>query len=271
MTPDQTPPPAQSERIAPPPLPPHAALFIDFDGTLAPLAPRPQDVQVPGWVLPTLQHLHGALDGAVAVVSGRPVAQIDGFLAPLVLPAAGVHGVERRGSDGLLRVEAAEPPAPLVAAAQALVAQHPGLLFEPKTGGFALHYRSRPLLGELCHDTLQAALGALPQALTWQIMAGHCVYEIKQRKVSKGVALVALQADERFTGRLPVYVGDDVTDEDGIAAAQAAGGFGVRVGPGATQARYWLEDIDAVSRWLGEAVRRLPAPGGGSPPPQPLA
>ncbi|URI09646.1 trehalose-phosphatase [Aquincola tertiaricarbonis] len=270
MMQDEVTPPGP-QRSGPPPLPPEAALFIDFDGTLAPLAPRPQDVQVPEWVLPTLRHLHGALGGAVAVISGRPVAQIDGFLAPLQLPAAGVHGVERRGSNGLLRVEAAEPPAPLVAAAQALVAEHPGLLFEPKTGGFALHFRSRPLLGGLCHDTLQAALRALPEVLTWQIMGGHCVYEIKQRKVSKGVALAALQQDPCFAGRLPVYVGDDVTDEDGIAAAQAAGGFGVRVGPGATQARYWLEDIDAVSRWLGDAVRRLPAPGGGSPPPQALA
>ncbi|MEF7614920.1 trehalose-phosphatase [Aquincola sp. MAHUQ-54] len=268
MTAPVPPLPQQALRAGPPPLPAQAALFIDFDGTLAPLAPRPQDVVVPIWVQPTLQHLHAALGGALAIVSGRPVEQIDGFLAPLQLPAAGVHGVERRGSDGRLQVLGGEPPAALVAAAQALAQQHPGLLYEPKTGGFALHYRNRPLLATLCHDTLHISLGGLPEAAAWQVMGGHYVFEVKQRRVSKGVALAALQADPCFAGRVPVYVGDDVTDEDGIAAAQAAGGFGIRVGPGDTQAHYWLQDIDAVARWLGEAVQRLPAVVA-DPPPHP--
>jgi trehalose 6-phosphate phosphatase len=270
MIPTEVSPP-NAQRLAPPPLPANAALFLDFDGTLAPLAPRPQDVVLPAWVSPTLQQLRGALGGALALVSGRPVSQIDAFLAPMQLPAAGVHGVERRGSDGRLLTIAVDPPDALADAARALVAAHPGLLYEPKPGGFALHFRALPLLAPLCHDTLHAALAGLPEAAAWQVMGGHCVFEVKRRAVSKGVALLALMTDPLFAGRVPVYVGDDVTDEDGIMAAQAAAGFGVRVGPGATQARYWLQDIGAVAQWLGEAAMRLPAePATLDLPPAPL-
>lgn len=244
----------------PPPLPDDAALFLDFDGTLVAIAPRPQDVRVPMRLAPVLRQLHGALGGALALVSGRPIDQLDAFLAPLRLPAAGVHGVECRGSDGRLHRHAAEPPADAVAAAQALVLLYEGLMFEPKPGGFALHFRARPALGPACHEALLDALAAAPDGADWQVMAGHCVCEVKLQRVSKGVALAVLMADPCFAGRRPVYVGDDVTDEDGIRAAQAAGGVGVRVGGGATQARHWLADPPAVLHWLGEAARRLPPP-----------
>lgn len=250
----------------PPPLPADAALFLDFDGTLVALAPRPQDVAVPPRLPSVLQALHGALDGALALVSGRPVAQLDALLAPLALPAAGVHGVECRGSDGVLRRHAAEPPAEAVAAAQALTLLHEGLLFEPKPGGFALHYRARPALGPACHEALLDALAAAPDGTDWQVMAGHCVFEVKLQRVSKGVAVAALMGDPRFAGRRPVYIGDDVTDEDGIRAVQQAGGIGVRVGGGATQARHWLQDPPAVLHWLGEAARRLVVPRGAAEP-----
>jgi trehalose 6-phosphate phosphatase len=88
----------------------------------------------------------------------------------------------------------------------------------------------------------------------WELMHGHCVFELKQRRISKGTALRAFMAEAPFAGRVPIYAGDDVTDEDGIEAAQALGGWGVRVGPGATAARYRLADVDAVARWLGANV-----------------
>lgn len=240
-----------------PPLPESAALFLDFDGTLAPIAPRPQDVQVPPWVHPALQALSRQLDGAVAVISGRPLVQIDEFLAPLRLPTAGAHGAEWRGASGRITRRLDDPPPTVVHAARVLVAAHAGLILETKPGGFSLHYRARPELESECRDALFASLAALPEAsAAWQWLHGHCVFELKQRSVSKGLAVRALLAQAPFAGRQPIFVGDDVTDEDGIEAVQAIGGFGVRVGGGDSRARYRLADTDAVGAWLTAAATR---------------
>ncbi len=236
---------------APPPLAAHAALFLDFDGTLAPIAARPQDVRVPAWVVPTLHELDTRLGGALALVSGRPIAQLDAYLAPLHLVAAGAHGAEWRDSAGQLHGAAMPPPPRLVAAAKALVAAHVGLLFEPKPTGFSLHYRARPELEAECRDLLTRTLTAeAGDAETWECLQGQCVVELKPRAFSKGTAVAALLREPAFAGRLPIFIGDDRTDEDGIDAVQAAGGFGVRVGPGQTNARYRLNDTGAVGRWL---------------------
>jgi trehalose 6-phosphate phosphatase len=240
---------------APPRLAPSAGLFLDFDGTLVPLAQRPQDVLVPSWVRPTLAALQRGLGGALAVVSGRPLSGIDAFLHPLVLAAAGAHGVERRGADGRIERRASAAPHAVVSCAGRLAARHAGLLFEPKPSGFALHFRLAPELGALCREALAEALAQTPgAALEWELLDGHCVCELKQRAVSKGTAVQSYLADPVFADRLPVFVGDDVTDEDGIRTVQAAGGFGIRVGPGPSEARYRLADTDAVAAWLVEAA-----------------
>lgn len=243
---------------APPFLSASAALFLDFDGTLVPMAPRPQDVQVPRWVVPALESLSRQLDGALAIVSGRPLAQLDAFLAPLVLPAAGAHGAEWRGPSGEIARKLSVPPANVVESARKL-ARHDGLILEAKPSGLALHYRARPELEATCRDTLVAALAAEPGADTqWGWLQGHFVFELKQRAVSKGRAVDTFLQEIPFAGRQPIFVGDDQTDEDGMAAAQAAGGFGVRVGGGDSQARYRLADVAAVGEWLQAP---LPAPG----------
>ena len=243
----------------PPPLSASAALFLDFDGTLVPIAPRPQDVRVPAWVQPGLRALSNRLAGALAIVSGRPLAQLDEFLAPLRLPAAGAHGAEWRGASGRITRRLDDPPPTVVHAARVLVAAHAGLILETKPSGFSLHYRARPELETECRDALFAALAALPEAsAVWQFLHGHCVFELKQRSVSKGLAVRALLAQAPFAGRQPVFVGDDVTDEDGIAAVQEAGGFGVRVGGGESQARYRLADPGAVGEWLVTAAALRP-------------
>lgn len=241
----------------PPLLAASAALFLDFDGTLAPIAARPQDVRVPAWVLPTLQSLSHRLQGALAIVSGRPIDQIDAFLAPLRLAAAGAHGAEWRDAAGRVERRRAAPPARVVDCARALTARHDGLLLELKPSGLSLHYRARPELEALCRDEMVATLAAeATDAAAWEWLHGHFVFELKQRSVSKGLAVRSLLAQPGFAGRQPVFVGDDVTDEDGISEVQAAGGFGVRVGAGATRARYRLADPEAVGRWLLAATHR---------------
>ena len=149
-------------RLSIPALPPElsasAALFLDFDGTLVPIAARPQDVRVPPWVLPTLQALATRLQGALAIVSGRPIEQLDAFLAPLYLPMAGAHGAEYRDASGQLSQQRADPPGGVVECARLLVASHAGLLLETKPSGLSLHYRARPELEATCRDALVAAL-----------------------------------------------------------------------------------------------------------------
>jgi trehalose 6-phosphate phosphatase len=236
-------------------LPARASLFLDFDGTLVQLAPRPQDVSVAAWVVPTLQSLVRKLDGALAIVSGRPLSAIDAFLHPLVLAGAGCHGVQQRNASGHIELHEAAPPTSVVSCAQTLAARHGGLFLESKPSGVALHYRSSPELGPMCRERLAQALAEAPgAALQWELLDGHCVCELKQRAVSKGGAVRSFLAEATFAGRLPVFVGDDVTDEDGIRAVQAAGGFGIRVGPGDSQARYRLTSTDAVADWLRHAT-----------------
>lgn len=233
------------------------ALFLDFDGTLAPIAPRPQDVQTPAWVVPTLRRLQRSLGGALALLSGRPLAQIDTFLSPLKLPAAGVHGVERRLADGRVRRRDPVLPDAVRGAARQLASNHEALLLEDKAGTLALHFRAQPALGDVCVDALRAALG--PDAL-WELLPGHEVIEVKPRGVCKGSALCAFLGEERFSGRRPVVVGDDVGDESAIVEAQRAGGFGVHVGPGESAARFRLADTRAVQRWLQACAKVLEAP-----------
>lgn len=244
-------------RKAPPRLPASAALFLDFDGTLVALAERPQDVRVDEWVVPTLEHLQMQLGGALAIVTGRPLNVIDAYLQPLLLAAAAEHGVEKRDATGRIERRRAEPPSQVILRARGLATTYPGLILEMKQSGLALHFRQHPELAATCLEALSNALASAPgAALEWQLLHGHCVYELKQRSVSKGTAVQAYMADEPFAGRVPVFVGDDVTDEDGIQAVQAAGGFGVRVGAGASQARYRLNDTGAVAAWLMHAVRK---------------
>lgn len=231
----------------PPPLAANAALFLDFDGTLVPIAPRPQDVRVPVWVVPVLRQLQERLAGALALVSGRPLSALDRLLRPLRLPAAGVHGVERRLSDGRIHVHAATLPSLARMATEVLARRNPSLLVEPKPGALAVHFRARPELEPHCLLLLRAALVGVED---WEVLRGPCVAEVKPRRVSKGRAVAAFLAEPAFSGHVPVYVGFDGADEDGFAAAQAHGGFGVKVGPGASRAHHRLSDPQAVGHWL---------------------
>lgn len=237
-----------------PPLPADAALFFDFDGTLADIAPRPEAVRLPAAVLQALMALQRRQDGALAVLSGRPVAQIDHHLQPLTLPAAGQHGAERRDAQG--RWHRVPPPAlsAVLPPLQALVAAHPALVLEVKTSALALHWRGDPTQAAACRTAMQAAQAALPDMA---LMEGKMVLELKPAAADKGRALQAFMAEPPFAGRTPWFFGDDVTDEAGFAAVQMLRGVAVKVGEGDSVAPWRLPDPTAVHGWMQAQVTRV--------------
>jgi trehalose 6-phosphate phosphatase len=237
-------------------LSPACALFLDFDGTLVDIAPEPGAVTVPSSLVPTLTALHGHLGGAIAVVSGRPIAQIDQFLAPLRLATAGIHGAERRSTAGdLARIDS--PPLHVVeGAAAALVARHPALLVEHKHASIAVHYRRAPELEAACVEAMQQAVDRSP-GMT--LLRGKMVVEAKPGGVSKGNAIEAFLLEPPFAGRRPVFIGDDVTDEAGFSTVQRLGGLGVKVGEGPTVAAERLADPGALRHAFDTAVARTVA------------
>ncbi|MDO8064658.1 trehalose-phosphatase [Janthinobacterium sp. SUN206] len=222
---------------------PGTAVFLDFDGTLVDLAPTPDGVRLEAGVIEALALLAERHGGALALISGRPVTQIDAMLAPLVLPVAGVHGVERRGADGTFSVAATPDVSPVLARAQALAAMHPGLLVERKRGAVALHYRLAPELEQLCMQEMTAAVQACPGVL---LLHGKMVLEAKPSATDKGGAIAAFMQEAPFAGRRPVFAGDDTTDEAGFAYVQQAGGQGVKVGSGPSAATLRLASPRAL-------------------------
>lgn len=240
-----------------PPLPECGdALFFDFDGTLADIAVHSDAVWVDAVVPRCLMLLAHALGGAVAVISGRPVHEIDALLRPLRLPVAGVHGAERRGPDGFLRRITTPDLGPSRALAQALVDQYPALRLELKPGALALHYRQAPELEDTCINTMTNAQ-QLVQGMA--LLCGKMVVELKPSRASKGLALSAFLAERPFRLRRPWVFGDDVTDEAAFEVALGLGGIAVKVGGGETLAPYRLADPATLHDWLQRAVLSLSA------------
>jgi len=214
----------------PPPLSSTASLFLDVDGTLLDIAPTPGAVCVE----PALRALLGAcaqrLGGALALVSGRTLAQIDALFAPLRLPAAGLHGLERRDAAGQWRSKAPEEPA-LAGARPRLerfVEAHPGTLLEDKGASLALHVRLAPRFLAPARAAALAELAALGAG--FELQEGKCVLEIKPRGADKAGAIAQFLEEPPFAGRLPVFAGDDLTDAAAIRAVAAAGGIAIAVG-----------------------------------------
>jgi trehalose 6-phosphate phosphatase len=239
----QPPSPPQPPR-QPPDLRSDWALFLDFDGTLLDLAPTPTSVVVPDGLVDVLRRLQDRLHGAVAIVTGRPLADIDRLLAPLVLPVAGNHGASARLPDGTQQVLAPVTPLPgdWVTRAQAACAHWPGTIVEPKPYSLALHYRLAPDRGRDLFDLLSRFAGERPD--DYEILKAHHAYELRPRHADKGLAIERLMALAPFQGRVPVFIGDDVTDESGWAAARRLGGIGLDVGQSfdgsAARVRQWL-------------------------------
>lgn len=237
------------------------ALFLDVDGTLVAIAATPEEARPEPALLPLLQRLRQATDGALAVVSGRSLASIDELLTPLRLPAAGLHGWERRRGDGSLvrREPAAAPLARLRARLADYVAARPGLLLEDKGASLALHYRLAPERGPALLRFARRIVDAEPEL---RLLAGRKVVELQPRGADKGQAILAFLEEPAFAGRRPVFAGDDTTDEYGFAAVNAAGGLSLRVVDEETRrretaARYQVAGIAALRDWLAALVPRL--------------
>ncbi|UAL12324.1 trehalose-phosphatase [Caulobacter segnis] len=250
----------ESVDFSPPPfdLPRRSALFLDLDGTLAPIMPRPDDVGPDPRRADMLARLREALEDRVAVVSGRALPDLDHILGGGVTAIAAVHGLVRRTADGVIADRA--PHAGLEDARRILgelAHCERGLLFEDKGLSVALHYRNAPA----CAEAVIEAAERLAQATGLVLQLGDMVAELRTPGADKGAAVRAFLREPPFTGAMPVFIGDDLTDEDGFVAAKRLGGFGVLVGePRPTQARYHLADTDAVARWLEGLCAPLTTP-----------
>lgn len=243
------------------PLPPpspldldRSALFLDLDGTLFELMPRPEDVQGDVQSAGLLEQLDLDLAGRLAVLTGRALGDGDRILNGQVTALSGTHGLERRDRSGELHRSA---PHPAVDEARRAFAdfreRNPAVILEDKALGVVLHYRTAP---ELEAEVL--ALGReLAARLPLAAQPGSMMFELRTPGGGKGEALRAYMGEPPFAGAVPVFVGDDLTDEHGFEAAEALGGFGIIVGPREpTAARFRLPDVGAVRGWLGRSVRR---------------
>lgn len=224
--------------------------FLDIDGTLLEFVGRPDAVSVDAGLKATLRRLLEATGGAVALISGRPIADVDRLFAPLRFPVAGQHGLERRDSGGNIFVHAL-PAARLhdaVERLERLATQNPGLVFENKGATLALHYRLAPQLASQVDDIMHRLLEELGDE--FELQPGKMLMEIKPSGKDKGTAIAEFMVENPFRGRLPVFIGDDLTDEYGFALVNSRHGHSVKVGPGATAASWRLGDAQAVRAWL---------------------
>lgn len=229
------------------------ALCLDVDGTILDIAPTPDAVQVPPWMVPLLRELQGRFGGAVAFVSGRTIADIDRLFAPLKLPAIGVHGGEIRIAGGV--VSRSDEHSRQLAAAKPFLLRSiqplHGVLLEDKRSAIALHYRNAPGFGREVLKAAELAVGGL--GADFAVLVGKCVVEIRPRHLTKGMALQRLMESPPFRGRTPIFAGDDVSDEDAFEAVNRLGGISVRVGePMPTAATCQLSDPGQLRRWLQE-------------------
>jgi trehalose 6-phosphate phosphatase len=226
-------------------------LLLDLDGTLLDLAERPDTVRVPENLPAVLEAVRDRLDGALALVSGRPIATLDRLLAPLRTAAAGVHGAElRTAPHGPILRRA--PPAALEVARRLLArgSLPSGVLIEDKGTALAVHWRAAGGEPRALVERLLAMVRESGGAL--EAVAGKAVLELRGAGFDKGTAVAALLRLPPFSGRRPIVVGDDRTDLDAFRAAEAAGGVALAVGPtppggrrsafaGPAAVRAWLE------------------------------
>ena len=232
-------------------------LFLDVDGTLLDIEDDPAGVRATPPLVELLLRLSGGLDGALSLISGRPVADIDRIFAPARFAAAGAHGAELRlHPDDPVSTTQSSLPASTLEQLREFAGSHPGLLLEDKHSGVSLHYRRAPQLEQLCTALVHRLLPDIER--DFRLIAGKMVFEFAPIEHNKGAAIREMMLRGPFAGRSPVFIGDDVTDEDGFLAVNALQGTTIRVGGNrGSEATYSLPDIAAVHRWLGSIEQRL--------------
>lgn len=239
----------------PPVLAGNFAFFFDLDGTLAEIKPHPDQVAIPTEVLQVLYQLSQMNDGALALISGRSMAELDTLAGPYRFPLAGVHGAERRDIHDHTHVVSL--PEALIQTLQAqltaALAHLPGTELEAKGMAFALHYRQAPQ-HELAVTALAAAMVAANPQLALQ--PGKCVVEIKPKGINKGEAIASFMTEAPFQGRTPVFIGDDLTDEYGFDVVNRAKGLSIKVGQGETRAKWRLPTVASVWQWVTEIANQ---------------
>ncbi|NGY05106.1 trehalose-phosphatase [Solimonas terrae] len=248
------------EKRAPPLLAGREALFLDFDGTLTEIVARPELVFIEPTLIALIERAQRRLGGALAVISGRPLREIDAYLLPLQLPGGGQHGAE-------LRVHGNATPQrrvwPGVAAAAEQIRRRFGedrqLIVENKGASVAVHYRAAPERAAEC----QAFMREIAVQFELGVLVGKMVVEVRPRDLHKGHAVETLMRRPLFATRTPVFVGDDTTDEDGFSWVQAHGGYGIKVGSGDSVAAFRLDGVHAVHSWLADSTATVSSPGVG--------
>lgn len=238
-------------RRAPPPLGAGHAVFLDIDGTLLELAPAPDAVHVDPEIATLLPKVRKSLGGAMALITGRAISDVDRLFPGLRMPVAGQHGCERRDALGTLHLHA--PRTATLERLRGLFTEfartHPGLLLEDKGSTLAIHYRKAPQLAAKVHRTMVEGVRAAG-ITAYRLQPGKQLLELRPDNRDKGTAIRDYMHERPFRGRCPIFIGDDRTDEHGFAVVDELGGWSVKVGRGHTHARYHLRDVSAVRAWL---------------------
>ena len=239
-----------------PPFEKNWAFFLDLDGTLLEIAETPDAAGADYGELALVGRLGRASGGATAVISGRALAVIDRLLAPLVLPAAGQHGAERRDAKGVRHRHRfpAHVLRPVAVGIRSFAARHQGLVFEDKGASVALHYRLAPQLAAAAQAKVREV--AQPLGNQVEVQDGKMVVELKPAGCDKGKAITEFMHEPPFAGRVPVFLGDDVTDEYGFRVVNAMGGHTIKIGEGDTAARWRLRDPAAARAWLHDWLEK---------------
>lgn len=225
------------------------AYFLDIDGTLIDLAPTPGDIEVDAPLLDLVARLYRATGGALALLSGRSLSDVElrlGEIRPLI---SGQHGIERRKADGTVTRLAPPVDAGADGMLSDALSRHPGLLLENKGLTLALHYRQAPHLAAYARRLM---VGLARPGL--EVQYGKCVAELKPAGIGKGTALAQYLAEPPFIGRRPVFIGDDASDEHAFAETNRRDGVSIKVGGGESCARFRLPNVAAVRRYLARAL-----------------
>lgn len=230
------------------------AYFFDIDGTIVEIALTPDNVQVDKDLLASIRELHERTHGAVALVTGRSISDVDKFFPIAGMLVAGQHGAEWRDANGKVSTHRTNVEGlSLVRRELEMVARrHPELFPEFKGLSVALHYRANPRLGGYANRLMRSLQSRFVPEFT--LLHGKCIVELKPSGRDKGAAIQELMAVRPFQGRLPVFLGDDKTDEFGFQVINEMGGHSIKIGMGRTSARWRLKDVTAVREWLRSGI-----------------